>query len=304
MNTKATLGVIAGLLITLGFGAPAAQAQGPCTLDTFTGTYAFYEKGSSAILDPNSQPYPYHWAGAIAPFVTVGEVTVGPDGVGHGFFWIRVGSLNGGLEPIPLETTVTEMNEDCTGKVSAQFNLAGQPKTIVERFILFDNGREYRAIPTEIVNGDPTLAWIMEGHRISKSGEPPSTCGPQTANGSWLMQVENLVQFGPSVPIFSDVLLLREDVSTSGDYTGMLYEKLGPTGNIALPIWGTITVNPDCSYKADINLTIQGNPVTIATRGLYLDEGKKVYGLQVSSGGTKFSFGQGLRMGESGAPER
>jgi len=302
MNTKSIAFGLVGLLACLGLATPAAQGQAPCSLQTFTGTYAFYEKGSSAIFDPNSQPYPFHWAGAFAPFVTVGEVTAGPDGIGHGFFWIRVGSFNGGLEPIPLETTITEMNEDCTGKVRAQFTLPGNPEPtiIVERFILFDNGREYRAVPTEIVNGAPTLAWIMEGHRISKPGEPLKTCGPQTAKGRYVWAVENLVQFTPDAPIFSDALLLSMDVSMSGDYSGMLYEKLGPTGNIVLPASGKITVNPDCSYAATLNLTIQSVPVSIPIRGVFFEQGKKLYGLavdtaQADTGGTYFSFGQGQR---------
>ncbi len=298
MSHKITIATIAALLVCMGLAIPAAQAQEPCTLDTFSGTYAFYEKGSSAIFDPNSEPYPYHWAGALAPFVTVGEVTVGPDGVGHGYFWIRVGSLNGGLEPVPVEVTNTEMNEDCTGKFSAQFNLAGQTQTIVERFILFDNGREYRAIPIE--GGAPTLAWIMEGHRISKPGELLNTCGPETAQGRYVWAVENLVRFDTPYPIFADALLLRLDVSMAGDFTGTLYEKLGPSGGIELPASGTITVNPDCSFASTLNLTIHGVPVAAPLRGVFFDHGKRAFGLNMNAGptGTLYSFAQGQRIGE------
>lgn len=288
------------MVVCLCLAVTVARAQGPCSLQTFTGTYAFYEKGSSAIFDPNSQPYPHHWAGAFAPFVTVGEVTAGPDGIGHGYFWIRVGSLNGGLDPVPVDVTITEMKEDCTGKFSAQFNLPGDPEplTIVERFILFDNGREYRAIPTEIVNGAPTLAWIMEGHRISKPGEPLNTCGPQTAHGTYVMSVENLVWFDTPYPIFSDAVLLRLDVSMTGDFTGMMYEKLGPSGGIELPASGTITVNPDCSFASTLNVTIHGEPVAIPIRGVFFDQGKKMYGLNMNQNptGTLYSFGQGQRI--------
>jgi hypothetical protein len=300
MNANNTVLMCVGLIICLVLAVPVAQAQGPCSLQTFSGTYVFYERGSSSIFDPNSQPYPFHWAGAFAPFVTVGKVTMRPGGVGEGFYWIRVGSLNGGADPIPVELTITELNEDCTGKFSYSVNLAGDPEptTIVERFILFDNGREFRSIPASISeNGITTLAWLGEGHRISKPGEVLDTCGPQTAHGIYLMPVENLVQFGPN-PIFSDALLLRFDISMNGDYTGTLYEKLGPTGNIMLPISGTFTVNPDCSYASNLDLAIQGVPVTIATRGVFFDGGKKLYGLQVSSGGTQFSFGHGERIGQ------
>lgn len=295
MNRRLAVFVV---MFCLGLAIPAAQAQEPCTLETFTGTYAFYERGASAIFNPNSQPYPFHWAGAYAPFVTVGEITVGPDGVGHGYFWIRVGSLNGGLDPIPVDVTITEMKEDCTGKFSAQFNLVGQPETIVERFILFDNGQEYRAIP--IAGGAPTLAWIMEGHRISKPAELLNTCGPQTAHGSYVWAVENLVRFDTPYPIFSDVLLLRIDVAMSGDYTGMLYEKLGPSGGIELPASGTITVNPDCSFTGNLDLVIHGNPVTAPLRGVFFDQGKRAFGLNMNTSpiGTQFSFGEAVRISQ------
>lgn len=292
-----TLKVVAVLLC---LGASVAYAQSPCTLQTFTGTYAFYEKGASAILDPNSQPYQYHWAGAIAPFITVGEITVGSDGVGHGYFWIRTGSLNGGLEPIPFDTETIEMNEDCTGRFSAHFSLAGQPETIVERFILFDNGRQYRAIPVE--GGMPTLTWLHEGHRISKPGEPPNTCGQQTAHGRYLWTVENLVRFDTPYPIFSDALLMRLDISMTGEFNGTLYEKLGPTGNIVLPVWGTITVNPDCSFVSTLNIVFQnlGITATAPVRGVFYDEGKKAFGLNMNAGpiGTLFSFGEAVRIGQ------
>jgi len=300
MTSKRIAVSVVGLLALLCSAVPTAQAQAPCSVQTFTGTYAFYERGSSSIFDANSQPYPFHWSGAYAPFVTVGEVTAGPDGIGHGFFWIRVGSFNGGLEPIPLETTITEMNEDCTGKVRAEFTLPGNPEPtiIVERFILFDNGREYRAVPTEIVNGAPTLAWIMEGHRISKPDEPLKTCGPQTAHGTYVWTVENLVRFSTTNPIFSDAVLLRENVLMTGDYTGTLYEKLGPTGDIELPTSGKITVNADCSFTANLDLVIQGNSVTAPIRGVFFDQGKKAFGLNMNTDpiGTQFSFGEAVRI--------
>jgi hypothetical protein len=300
MGDKFTKVMVAALLFCLGIAVSPARGQAPCSLDTFTGTYVFYDRGSSSIFDANSQPYPFHWAGAYAPFVTVGEVTVGPGGVGDGFYWIRLGSLNGGSDPIPVQVTVTEMNEDCTGKFSYQLSLPGVPgtTTVVERFILIDNGRQFRSIPASIENGVSTLTWIGEGHRISKPGEALNTCGPETAHGSFLLPVENLVQFSSDVPLFSDAVLLRYDVSMNGDFTGTLYEKLGPTGNLVFPVSGTINVNSDCSYASSLYLNVFGTPVTIATRGIFFDQGKKLYGLQVSSGGTQYSFGQGVRIGQ------
>jgi len=299
MRSKLETTIFAGLLICLGLAAPAAQAQAPCTLQSFTGTYAFFERGSSAILDPASEPYPFHWLGSYAPFVTVGEITMGPDGVGQGFYWIRFGSLNGGPDPIPVEVTVTELNEDCTGKFSYLVYLPGfpGPSLIEERFVLMDNGRQFRSIPT--VTGIPAAAWVGEGHRIAKFGEPPFQCGPQTAHGSYLMAVENLVRFA-TTPILSDAVLLRLDVTMTGDVTGMLYEKFGPTGDIELPVWGTLTVDPDCSFASTLYATILGKTAMIPIRGVFFDQGKKLFGLNVNTNptGTQYSFGEGERIGQ------
>lgn len=276
--------------------AAAIRAEGPCSLQSATGTYVLYEKGSSSVLDPNSQPYPYHWAGAVAPFIALTEVTVGPDGIGEGFYWIRIGSFNSGAEPTPFQMTITEMNEDCTGKWQFEFNLLGTAYTIVERFVLFDNGREIRSIP--ITTGVPTMAWISEGHRISKPGELLGNCGPQTAKGTYLMTAENLVRLGPN-PILSDAVLLHLDISNSGDVTGTLYEKLGPTGNIQLPVWGTMTVSPNCSFTSNLNAVVQGIPSVIPLRGIFFNQGKELYGLNVNARtvGTQYSFGHGERIG-------
>jgi hypothetical protein len=297
MRTRVTMLAVAVQLLCLSVAVPVARAQGPCDMDTFTGTYVFFEKGSSAILDPN-QPaqLPYHWVGQVAPFITVGQVTMWRGGVGDGFFWIRTGSFSGGPDPLPVAVTVTEMNADCTGKFT--YSLAGAPPTvIVERFILFDNGREFRTLPTEIQNGITPLAWIGEGHRVSESGQIVQPCGPQTARGGYVVSAENLVRSGTN-PIFADAVLLRFDVTMAGDLTGMLYEKLGPTGNIELPMTGTITVAPDCSFSAALGVMLHGVLKTIPLRGVFFDQGKQLFALHVGSGpgGTQWGFATGLRV--------
>jgi hypothetical protein len=299
MRSRITILAVAAQLVCLSLAVSVARAQGTCDMNTFTGTYVFYERGASAVLDPTQTPtLPFHWVGEVAPFATVGQVTMWPSGVGDGFYWIRTGSFNGGANPLPVAITVTEMNADCTGKFTYMLPGAvpgAPPTTIVERFILFDNGREFRTIPTEIINGLTPLAWIGEGHRLSESGIPP-LCGPQTTRGSYLMSAENLVRPGSVV---ADTVLLLFDVSMDGELTGTLYEKLGPTGNIQLAMAGTIAVAPDCSFAATINVTIQGNPRTIPMRGVFFDQGKRLFGLNVggtSTGGTQWSFGQGQRI--------
>lgn len=291
-----TLKVIAFLICGY-FAISSVYAQGPCTMQKVTGTYVIQEKGSSSILDPNAPSYPYHWTGAIAPFIAIGQATFGPDGIGRGFYWIRIGSFTPGSAPIPLEVKITELNADCTGKWQFEVDLLGTPSTIQERFVLFNNGREFRSIAT--ATGTPTMGWIGQGHRMSTPAEPLYTCGPQTAAGTWLMTAENLVRF-PTTPIFYDSVLMRFHVLSNGDVTGTLYEKFGPTGNIELPLLGTMTVNADCSYAAALNTTVNGNPVTIPLRGVFFDRGKRSYALNVNarSVGTQYSFGEGVRIGE------
>ena len=128
---------LTALLLCLRVAVPAAYAQEECTLQTMAGTYAFFDKGSSLIVDPSQQPFPLHWAAAMAPFVTVGEVTFTPEGVGDGFYWISIGALSGGLNPIPVHVTITEMNHNCSGKFQYAVNLPGISATIEERFVLF-----------------------------------------------------------------------------------------------------------------------------------------------------------------------
>ncbi len=295
---KMSVFAVASLLVCLGLAAPGANAQASCRTSTFSGTYAFYDEGSSAVFSSAAVPSaPFHWAGLYAPFATVGEVTIKADGTGHGFYWMRIGSFNGGSNTFELNLTVTEMNADCTGKYTYQVNLPGatEPTTIVERFVLLNNGREFRSVPISIENGIDYLTWIGEGRRISEPGMPVNTCGPQTALGSYVATVQNFVQFSPDVPIFSDVVLLRFNVSRTGAYTGTLYEKLGPTGNLEFPISGTVSVSPDCSYAMNIDLTIQGTPVTIDTRGVFFSQGQGLYGLATSPG-VAFSFAQGERI--------
>jgi len=82
---------------------PAVYAQKECTLQTLTGTYAVYEKGASSFLNltPPPSQFPY-FSGVTAPFVNLGELTFSPDGVGTGFYWIKIGALNSDFAPFPI----------------------------------------------------------------------------------------------------------------------------------------------------------------------------------------------------------
>jgi hypothetical protein len=255
------------------------------------------------------------------PFVNVAEVTYTPDGVGDGYFWIFAGSLSATLEPIPVHVTITEMNQDCTGKF--QYTLPNGA-TIVERFIMFDDGREYRSVPTTLAPpGIPTLAWIGTGHRISKDRAPDdcgphdahagyrhgeedrcqrAMCGPHTAHGRYLLACENILRSGlyPQMAV-ADALLLNLDISWTGDYAGVLYEKFGMK-SIELPVNGTMTVNPDCSFSDTLNIPDISS--TVILKGAFFDEGKQYYSMGIlnptrppTDQDIKYSFCQGTRIG-------
>jgi hypothetical protein len=299
-------------LLCLCVAIPSSYAQGKCSLQTLAGTYVTYERGSSLTLDPSSvgvlspaptaQPSPPAWiALGFAPFVNIAEVTFTPEGIGDGYFWLWAGSVSATLEPIPVHMTVTEINDDCTGKF--QYSLPNGA-VIEERIIVFDNGRQFRSIPTTLASpGVPTLAWIGTGHRISKGSGPVTFCGPQTAHGSYLMSCENIIRSGlfPTKAV-ADTFLLRMDVSMAGEYTGTLYEKFGAS-KIELPVYGTMEVNPDCSFTDTIN--IPSLPSTVIEKGFFFDEGKQFHGLGILNPNVttdkqniKYSFCQGTRIGE------
>jgi len=299
MHTKIQRVLFAVLLICPGF-APAARAQGKCSLATFAGTYVSFDRGSSLIIDlesqgvllptPTAPKNPLAWeARGIVPFVNIAQVTYTPDGVGNGYFWMFAGTAGATLEPIPLQINVTELNEDCTGKF--QYTLPSG-STIVERFIVFDNGSQYRSIPAS--GGIPTLTWIGNGQRIRKYSEPVHSCGPQTAHGTYLMTCENILRTVPfPTKAVADTLMLRMDVSMGGDYTGLLYERFGMTFIDARPAWGNISVNPDCSFDGTLSIQDAG---TLQKRGLFLNEGKEFYSMGINLDGIKYSFCQGTRI--------
>lgn len=285
-------------LLCLCIAVPPIQAQGTCSLQTLVGTYAIYEKGASSDLDPaNLSAFPF-LTGATAPFVNITELTFSPNGTFEGFFWIRLGALSGGLQTIPVQGTVTEMNPDCTGKIQYVVNLPPVgSSTIEERFFLFDKGREFRSIPTLIPpppNGFDTMAWTGTGRRISKSADPVHTCGPQTAHGTYLFTAENLLTLLPH-HAFADALFIREEVSLTGDYTGMLYERAGSNVVDGLPVSGKYTVNADCSFTSTLVVTVNGVSGTVPINGIFFEEGKEFYALAIDEG-IPYSFAHGKRI--------
>ena len=282
--------------LCLCLAVPVAYAQRSCSLQTLVGTYALYEKGASSILNPSNTAASPFLTGATAPFVSITELTFSPDGVFEGFFWLRVGVVSSGLQPIPVQGTVTEMNPDCTGIIQYVVNVPNAgTATIQERFFLFDGGREFRSVPISIQGGIDTLAWTGTGHRISKSAKPVHTCGPQTAHGTYLFTAENLITLAPNTA-FADSLFIREEVSLTGDYKGILYERLGSNAVDGLPVSGKYTVNPDCSFSSTLVVTVNGTTSTIPINGIFFDEGKEYFAFAIDAG-IPYSFAQGKRIG-------
>lgn len=306
MFYRLTIFTLTLLFLFLSILVPAARAQKKCTLETMTGTYAFYEKGASSYVDatgtllspPATPPF---WNSVEAPFATVGEVTFGSNGVGKGFYWISIGFATPTTEPIPVTVTITEMNPDCSGLLS--YPVPGNPPAIiVERFIAFDDGREFRSVPATITNGVPGLAWIGEGHRIGKSDETPKFCGPKNAQGTFLLAATAVVAFD-GVTGYADSWLLRQQVSRSGDFQGTLYEKLGMIPeHIKDPVCGQIVVNPDCSFSETINIPAIGGAVHI--RGVFFDDGNQFYAMSNDGFPILYSIGQGKRLEERADRER
>jgi len=290
MRNQSTVVTIIGLLLWCCIAVPAASAEEKCNLQMFAGTWVGYERGSSlnVVVNPPPQYFPF-FTGAMAPFVNIVHVTFTPDGVGQGYYWIYTGAIGMTEKPIPAKVTITEMNEDCTGKFT--YVVPGTPPvTIVERFILFDHGHEMRSLPTSIENGVPGLVWTGTIHRISEDSRWINSCGPQTAQGKWLTTTENIVWWTGDTA-WADTLFLLEDVSETGHFTGTLYEKLGDYGDIQHPIWGAIKVNPDCSFTENLNIKDIG---TVVGKGVYFNRGKEAYVMAV---GLSYSFGHSERIG-------
>ncbi len=290
---------VAGALLGLSFTALSGYAQGHCSLQTLAGTYVGYERGSSLLLSLSPQQYPPTWvAPVIAPFANVYEFTIRPDGTADGFYWIWFGSIAATVDSIPVHLTFSEMNDDCTAKATYIADLPGGPSPeVVERVIVFDNGRQFQTVP--ISSGIPGITWTGTAHRISKGVAPVTSGGLDKANGTYLLNCENYVAVDATTAV-SDAFLLRIDVSRTGDYTGALYEMLGTVSKDGQPVSGTWTVNPDFSlagtlYLPDLNTTIN-------QRGVFYNEGHDLYLMAVGNKDTptaiQFSTCHGTRISE------
>jgi hypothetical protein len=302
-HSQITVIALVCLLFSWCIAAPTAFGQGKCSLQMMAGTYAMYERGSSLLVDWNPPGYFPFFTGAMAPSVNVVNITFNHKGVGKGYFWMWAGGVGATLDAIPVEVTITELNEvNCTGKFTYTVTLPGGPTaTIEERFISLNNGQEMRTVPTSVQNGIPGIVWTGTSHRITKG--KARSCGPRTAHGSYVTSCENIITQDAHTAI-ADTLLIREDVSMSGDRTGTLYESLGGFSVDGIPAWGTVTVNPDCSFTSTINFQASfGQIGPIDSRGVYFNQGEEFYSLAIYDESVppdqqyiKYSFCQGTRV--------
>jgi len=289
------------MLLCLCVLVPVIHAQGKCSTQMLAGTYVFYEKGSSSDFDPTPVSWPpFHFAGVMAPFVNISEVTFTPAGLGDGVYWIKVGAINGGLDAIPVHVAITEMNKDCTGKMQYNISLPGMPPaTIEERIIVMNDGQEIRSVPRTIENGLPTLAWIGYGRRIRRPEERVKSCGPQTASGTYVFSCENLlVSPANNFRNVADATVFYIAARRDGSYTGTLYEKVGAYLPVETKVLGKTDVNRDCSFSQTLLIPEyfpDGPPVDI--RGVFYDEGKEFYSMPMTDG--ILGFCQGKRVGSN-----
>lgn len=278
----------------------AVHAEDSCNLKTLEGTYAISERGSSLALGTVPAPdYPLHFTGAVAPFSNVALIAFGLDGDGSGFHWTWVGTLNGGVEPLPLQARVTEMKEDCTGTILFWWNLPGMPDVVVEeRIIVFDNGREFRSVAKDTRSIVPGLAFNGTGQRIREAVASSASCNPQTVHGKYLITGEHIT---PRETLLANTVVMRIDIAMDGTYTGAMWEKLGARAPQEAPVEGTISVNPDCSLSTAMKITKAGGVVvTLTIKGIFFDEGKRAYAMVVTPNqqGIRYSLGEMLRIGQ------
>jgi hypothetical protein len=297
----------ASLLVCLGLLVPRVQAQGNCSLETITGTYAFEERGAVELLSlPTTAP-------VIVPFANLGEINLTPKegngSYGSGFYWGQRGAGSAANDNPPKETVTIDnltINADCTGTVTYTLDQSGAQ--IVEDLFVFDEGREARSVLHSFTPANPDvinlMAWTGTFHRIAKRGEAVN-CGPQTGAGTWLTTGEGItaVPSGlfPSItdPALYGKVITRFHCSLSGDCAGgPLYEKFGAFSSGAIKE-GHVTTFSDCSFEGSIIFAGEPN-TTYQTRGVFFDQGRQFYSLMFgpSDGTLEFAPSQGTLIGK------
>ncbi len=263
------------VLLCLIISLPAAQAQGTCTMETMSGTYAFKVMGAStAVFGPSTPPFILHWDAKTAPLALAGMITLQKDGTGQGFWWQINGTANGGLTTVAFTLTTPELNPDCTGIFEYTYQFAGQTHTNREWFVGLENGRELRSVSME--GGLPTGAWHTTAHRLKKGVAPVRNFSQGNMKGDYLFVVESLFPVNsPPFLAFNGEGLMRVRIAENGDFTGVWRGKEGPQ-TAASDVSGHVTVNPDGTIEGTLNVAAAPG-ITNISRGVLYDGGKRGY---------------------------
>lgn len=270
MNRRAFFAVTLLLLV----GVMPANAQGPCSLNTIAGTYAYEFKGqafaggiSSATL-PGGIPM---LEGTVFPIYFTGVVTVGRDGTAEGSYSGLFGLVPLGYpDPLPLTASTFTVHPDCTGEMEAPNGFGG---INVDKIVVLDEGREIRTVG---ISGAP-FAWQFTMVRIGRGAEPAPLCGPETIRGTYVMRCEGFEVTSPGPPpAFASVLpLFVFDVAAGGTMTGRHYSRDHPAEGFAMS--GQMTLNPDCTTQSAMQTEALPG-ATILTKGVAYDNGKEGFG--------------------------
>lgn len=267
MNRRALFGVVLLLVV----GVMPANAQGPCSVNTIAGTYAWEMKGQAfqggiaATPGPGGVPL---LQGTVFPIYMTGVATVGRDGIGQGSYSGLFGLVPLGYpEPLPLTTMTFTVHSDCTGEMEAPNGFSG---INVDKIVILDEGREIRTVG---ISGAP-FAWQFTMVRIGRGAEPAPLCSPDAIRGSYVMRCEGFEVTSPGPPpAFVGVLpLFVIDVEADGTITGRHFSRDHPTEGFAVS--GQMTVNPDCTTASAIQTDALPG-ATILTRGVSYDNSKE-----------------------------
>lgn len=123
---------------------PTSVVPQQCSPVSLHGTYAFSYQGIGMQAGPGvAMP---------APYAMIGRVSFGYDGSVSGF---GTGALGGRIVPFAMLNAKAVLNPDCTGRITATFNVAGQnmPGQAEDFFVVLDGGNEVWTIEISTPSG-------------------------------------------------------------------------------------------------------------------------------------------------------
>ncbi len=249
-----------------------AQAQMPCSLQTVVGTYAIKGTGEAFVgSGPGPVPYP-SIAGALSPVALVGIVQIHPDGAVTGSYW---GNAYG-QPPRKDENwngTIT-MNPSCVGDWSYTVVLPGVPPVpVTEKIVVLDQGKEIRT--ASMTHPLPFIVWNSTAKRISGSLVKEGICRQDMTRGTWVNVCRGFAHIPTTETVAPMVAVIPLTTDELGQYEGTFNAKLGPV-SVALPVEGTMTLQPDCYGEMTVAFPTWGNS---GAKGILvgLDEGKELW---------------------------